>query len=519
MAGDAVTDGGFVRALLAIARAHPERVYARFEGAPMTFGALDTMSAALAAQLRRGGVAAGDRVAVMMDNSPAALATIAALARSRAVWVPINTRQRGEGLRYILEHAEPAMVIADDVHRETIEASGASRVRFGDIATTLPSPIRFDETEVAGDGLVAGDDLLAIMYTSGTTGPPKGVCVTHRMLGFAGEGVALASDAAAGDVLFMWEPFFHIGGAQMLVLPLMGDVTLAVAPRFSASRFWDQVRAARATHIHYLGGILQILLKQPASDLDRRHRVRIAWGGGCPVETWRAFEERFGVRVRECYGMTEASSITTYNDAGVVGAIGRPVPWLEVDVVDARGRSASAGVRGEIVVRARQAGPLSAGYFRDPAATARALRDGALHTGDLGSRDANGLFYFHGRLTDSIRCRGENVSAWEIERVVAAHPAVEECAVIGVAAEVGEQEIKLFVKPKADAGIDPRALTEWLTERVAAYQVPRYVAVVDDFPRTPSLRIVKRELSAATDACFDRLAGTTPARRSGSSGG
>jgi carnitine-CoA ligase len=505
------TAPGFVRRLLEIARLNPDRVYARFERDPITFGTLDRTSAALAASLRRARIMAGERVAVMMENSPAALAVIVALARAGVVWVPINTRQIGDGLRYILDHAEPAMMIVDDSYRDVIAKSGATpkgrTLASDDLQTILASPSPFDET--AADG----DDLLAIMYTSGTTGPPKGVLVTHRMLGFAGEGVALAGDIAAGDVLFMWEPFFHVGGAQMLVLPMVRDVTLAVAQRFSATRFWDQVRASAATHIHYLGGIIQILLKQPATDLDRRHRVRIAWGGGCPVDAWRPFEERFGVRVRECYGMTEASSITTYNDAGVVGSIGTPVPWLSVEVCDESGRQVPTGDRGEIVVRATRPGPLFAGYFRDPDATARALRDSggqgqarALHTGDLGSRDADGRFYFHGRLTDSIRCKGENVSAWEIERVVAGHPAVEECAAIGVAAEVGEQDIKLFVKPRPGADVDPRALVAWLTERLASYQVPRYVALVDDFRRTPSQRIVKRDLPTATDGCFDRMA-------------
>jgi crotonobetaine/carnitine-CoA ligase len=505
------TGAGFVRRLLEIARDDPDRVYARFDGAGVTFGALDAMSAALAADLRRAGVAAGDRVAVMMDNSPPALAVIVALARAGIVWIPINTRQIGEGLRYILDHAEPAAMIVDDAYRDVITKSGGAvkgRVLASDdLRAILASSQRFDEPAANGD------DLLAIMYTSGTTGPPKGVLVTHQMLRFAGEGVALAGDIVGGDVLFMWEPFFHVGGAQMLVLPMIRDVTLAVSQRFSATRFWDQVRAARATHIHYLGGIIQILLKQPPSDLDRRHDVRIAWGGGCPVEAWRPFEDRFGVRVRECYGMTEASSITSYNDAGAVGSIGTPVPWLSVEICDEQGLPVGVGHRGEIVVRATRPGPLFSGYFKDPVATARALRDregtgraDTLHTGDLGSRDADGRLYFHGRLTDSIRHRGENVSAWEVERVVAGHPAVEECAAIGVAAEIGEQDIKLFVKPKAGEQVDPRVLVAWLTDRLASYQVPRYIAFVDDFRRTPSQRIVKRDLSTATDGCFDRMA-------------
>jgi len=276
--------------------------------------------------------------------------------------------------------------------------------------------------------------------------------------------------------------------------------------RFSASRFWQQVRDAGATHIHYLGGILQILLKQPPGPLDRGHGVRIAWGGGCAAEVWRPFEERFGVEIRECYGMTEASSITTYNDNGVVGSVGKPVPWLTVELRDENDGPVATGERGEIVVRAIQKNAIFPGYFRNPEATAKALRNGALYTGDLGVFDGEGNLFFLGRMTDSVRCKGENVSAWEVERVVAMHPAVEDCAMIGVAAEVGEQDIKLFVKPKPGETVDPAALSAWLAERLAPYQNPRYIAVIDEFERTPSQRIMKHKLSKDTAGCWDRLA-------------
>jgi crotonobetaine/carnitine-CoA ligase len=307
-------------------------------------------------------------------------------------------------------------------------------------------------------------------------------------------------------VLLTWEPLYHIGGAQLLVLPLIREVTLAMIPRFSARRYWQQARDHGATHIHYLGGILQILLKQPPGPLDRSHGVRVAWGGGCPREVWRPFVERFGVEMRECYGMTEACSITTYNDTGVVGAVGRPVPWFTVELRQSDGGAVPPGGRGEIVVRTSRPGALFPGYFRNPEATAAALRDGALLTGDLGSFDAAGNLFFHGRVTDNVRVKGENVSAWEVEHVAAAHPGIEDCAMIGVASEVGEADIKLFVKPKPGTGLDLAALSAWLGTRLAPYQNPRYLALVTEFERTPSQRIMKHKLSRDTEGCFDRLA-------------
>jgi crotonobetaine/carnitine-CoA ligase len=323
------------------------------------------------------------------------------------------------------------------------------------------------------------------------------------MLRLAGEAAALVSNPAPGDVLYVWEPLFHIGGAQMLVLPMIRAVRLAIAPGFRARSFWGDVRAAHATHIHYLGGILQILLQQAESPLDRSHGVHIAWGGGCPAEIWAAFEARFGLKIRECYGMTESSSITTANLDGPIGSVGKPVPWFEVAILDAADQPVDAGVRGEMVVTARQAGALTQGYFRDGEATARAFAGGRFRTGDLASYDTEGNVYFHGRTTDSVRVRGENVAAAEVEAVVRQHPAVDDCAIIGVAAEVGEAEIKLFITLRPGATLAAAELSAWLTGRLARYQRPRYIAVLDTFQRTPSARIMKHVLSRRTDDCWD----------------
>jgi len=170
------------------------------------------------------------------------------------------------------------------------------------------------------------------------------------------------------------------------------------------------------------------------------------------------------------------------------------------------GEPVAIGERGEIVVRSTLSGAITRGYLSNPEVTARALRDDAFHTGDLGSFDAAGNMYFHGRMTDNVRVRGENVSALEVEQVAAKHPAVEDCAMIGVAAEIGEQDIKLFVQRRTGAALGPQELSDWLAERLAPYQNPRYIVMVDEFEHTASQRIMKHKLTTLSAAAWDRMA-------------
>jgi crotonobetaine/carnitine-CoA ligase len=500
------TDDGFAPLFERLAAATPERIFARIGERTLTLGALEQRSAVLAAWLRHNGVQPGDRVALMLRNGETALAAMLAIARTGAVWVPVNTQAVGDNLAYVLEHSGPRIVITEPDLMQLIATCGADlrsaiTIEAGALPLGQQSP-----TSGFAAASVAVDAPFAIMYTSGTTGRPKGVLVSHRMLRLAGEAAALVSGARDGDVLYLWEPLFHIGGAQMMVLPLIRSVTLVIAERFSASRFWLDIKAGGATHLHFLGGILQILLKQPPAPLDRGHGVRIAWGGGCPEDVWRQFEERFGVAIRECYGMTECSSFTTANLDGPIGSVGRPLPWFDVALVNKAGGQVAVGERGEMVVRERLPGALTRGYFKAPEATAKALRSGAFYTGDIASADAAGNLYFHGRMTDSVRVGGENVSAAEVEEVARKHPAIEDCVMIGVAADVGEAAIKLFVKPKAGMSLLPPALSDWLERRLARYQRPRYITIVEEFERTPSLRIMKHKLSKRTDDAWDALA-------------
>ena len=407
--------------------------------------------------MREIGLAPGDAVALMIRNSPIAVALLFAIAKARAIWVPINVQGRGENLGYIFNHSGPKLVIADPDLLPVITASGANltAAKIFAIREVQAFAKRRRCSAALERACARGrrDIFRHVHVRHDRASKGRSRLPSHAASFGRGGRARVGSACRQRDV--------HVGAAlphrrradDRAAADARGDAR--AGPQFSASRFWRQVRESGATHIHFLGGILQILLKQPPSDLDRAHGARIAWGGGCPREIWRPFEERFGMQIRECYGMTECSSITTYNDNGTLGAVGKPTPWFEVELIDAAGAKVSTGERGEIVVRTSLPGAITRGYLSNPEATARALRGDAFYTGDLGSFDVDGNMYFHGRMTDNVRVRGENVSAMEVEQVAAKHPAVEDCAMIGVAAEIGEQEIKLFVKRKPGRGTRP----------------------------------------------------------------
>jgi crotonobetaine/carnitine-CoA ligase len=484
-------------------------VYCRQASGELTITELERLSNKIANALEARGIGPGSRVATMLGNSVEHICLFFALAKRGACQIPINIHLRGDGLAYILRSCECDCLIAEADLSETLQPILAELPlanliwRGTDHAGTDFSSLINHQDETAHPVAIDPDAVIYICYTSGTTGLPKGVMLTDRMLRVAAWTAGRAGAPQDGDVYHLWTPFYHIGGCEILILGLQRRVTLALVPKFSVSRFWDEVREFKATHMQFLGGVLALLLKQPASPGDRDHGLRAAFGGGCPEAIWRAFEERFGVPIRECYGLTECSSFATQNLKGKVGSVGKPLPWLDITLVDDEGREVAPGERGEIWIRERVPGVLTKGYWRNPEATAATLVNGTLRTGDLARCDADGDFIYLGRKKDSLRRRGENIAAFEVERILNQHPDVDESAVIGVPNEIQDEDIKAVLRLREDSHLDPLDLIKWCEGRMAYFQMPRFISFVQEFPRTPSQRIRKEALSRDISDCWD----------------
>jgi len=239
---------------------------------------------------------------------------------------------------------------------------------------------------------------------------------------------------------------------------------------------------------------------QPEAEIDKTHGARIAWGGGCPVEVWEDFARRYAVEIREGYGMTETSSFSTINIGGPVGSVGKAADFFDVEVMAEDGTPCVDGETGEICVREREPGVLTVGYYNNDAATAEARRGDWFLTGDFGVRNADGYISFKGRKKHSIRRRGENISSAQVEMAINDHPQVSETAVIGVKDDMGDEELKVYVLPADPADLDIPAIAEWCKGQMAAFQVPRFWAVVDSFPKTPTQRIQKHLLPQTQEA-------------------
>jgi crotonobetaine/carnitine-CoA ligase len=309
--------------------------------------------------------------------------------------------------------------------------------------------------------------------------------------------------AQPGDVFLFWEALHHGSGVAVAIAALIGRFQLAMLESFSASRFWDDARRHGATHIHYLGSVLPMLLKQPVRADDRQHGVRIAWGGGCPSHIWQEFADRFGVTMREGYGLSELITFVTANLDGTPGSIGKPLSYYEVTLLDDDGAAVRTGEKGEIAVHACDPRLGFLGYFKNPQADAAARRGDLFLTGDLAHADADGHLFYAGRKKDMLRRRGINISAWDVESVFAEHEAIAEVALVGVPSDLGEDELKLFVRLRDGVRVEPLELIRWSSQRLPYFQIPRYIEFIDAFPKTPTQRIQKKELSRDVVGVWD----------------
>ena len=430
-----------------------------------------------ARDLRARGVHPGDAVVAMLENSIEFVAAWFGAALAGARFVPLNTRLRGETLRYIVQDAKARVLVADASFAECLAAAGADGIV--EAQSWLASLADGDRGAADAEGGL-------VIYTSGTTGRPKAVEWTSetQALHAWSYGAELVP-VGEGEHCYSCLPLFHVTCMGVAMSALIRGATVHIDPRFSVSQFWPRIAETRAVFFPYVGSILSLLLKDERS--APTHGVRSAMGAAAPAETFSRFQERFGIALLETYGQTELGAIWLANHARVAGSVGRGCPRADFRLVPVAGIDLAS----ELQVRPTVAHAMMAGYRGNPAANAEAYADGWYRTRDLMTVDAEGNYYFGGRLADCVRRRGENVSCFEVEQAVLRNPRVLEAAVVGVDSELGEQDLALYYVPRPAATLEPPELHAWCRAQLADFMVPRYVVPVSEFPKTQTQRVQK----------------------------
>ncbi len=477
---------------------------------PLTYADFSLRVDAAARALHARGLRAGDRVGVMATNSANMVTLLFALARLGAIFVPVNPEFGAREAGYILQHAgvravattPAALATAREAVAELrpapwfflLEGETADLPRFDAMRDAAPV------VELPNAG--TPDATVLMLYTSGTTGFPKGVMHSQRNFVLAGEGFVARMWLQPEERLMCILPMFHINALfYSLAGTLAAGASLVLVPKFSASSFWRTAAASGATQVNIIAAIGNILARRPREEFDPRHRLRVIYGAPITPDLERTFREEFNVPVMiEGYGMTEIPGACNnpYDGERRANSMGLParhpdpgVKFAELRVVDDDGVDVADGVAGELWVRTPI---LMQGYYKDPEQTAASLHEGWFKTGDLVRRDADGYYYFVARKKDIIRRRGENISGAEIDRVIDDHPAVVRSAAIPVPSELGEDEILVAIVPKPGASISAEEIAAWCRQRLAAIKVPRYVAFVDALPTTATERVQKFQL-------------------------
>ena len=354
------------------------------------------------------------------------------------------------------------------------------------------------------------EDMALIMYTSGTTGPPKGVVyrydrTTVKRLCFMA-GITLKEN----DIMYTPLPLFHGNALFLTVTVAMATrASVVLSRRFSASRFWEEVRRYNATTFNALGTMIPILMKQPEKLTDSQNRVRYVWSAACPAEMWEAFEKRFNTKIYEGYGAVDGGGKAIFNyGTGPVGSLGMPNKRVGIyRLVDDNGNDVPQGEPGELIWKIG-ASKVSVEYYKNEKATNKKVRDGWLYTGDLLRADEEGYLYFVGRNTESMRKGGENVSAYEVEHVIMKHPAVEDAAVYAVPSDLAEDDIMATITLVEGKGLEEKDLVDFLQDKLAKFAIPRYIRITDEIPKTSTHRVIKKELQdlGVTEDTYDAKA-------------
>lgn len=478
--------------------------------------------------LSRLGAAPGRPVLLMLDNHLDFAVGWLGLALVGAVEVPVNTAYRGSMLAYLIEDSDAEVIVIENRYCERLAqvADRLSTLRTVVVRGGSGSALSRDRFEVVRlDALLDATpatpveaqpwDLTAIMYTSGTTGPSKGVLVSHaHAYGYCTP--TLFDACGPDDRALVTLPLFHIGGQWAGVYnALIASAEAVVLDGFHATTYWDDVRRYGATYTLMLGAMAGFLYRQPQRPDDADNPMTRALMVPVIPEV-ESFSERFGITIGTAYGSTEGSS-TLFSDFGDAraGVCGRLRDDFEARIVDENDIEVPAGEVGELVLRAREPWSVMAGYHGKPEATVEVWRNQWLHTGDAFVIDADGRYRFIDRRDDALRRRGENISSFEVESAINEHPAVQESAAVAVASEHTEDEILAVVALLPDAEVTPEQLCAFLAENLPYFMVPRYVRLVDALPKTPTEKIQKKELRAAgvTEDTWDREAAGLTVRR------
>lgn len=479
------------------------------------FATLDRESDQLARGFLAQGLTRGDRVATLMPNSMDQVIAWFAAAKIGAIAAPLNIALGPQDLAHTLADVNPALLLMDQAGSQCfdrIDAAAARNARLvvsEDVerAGAIPLTDLYLNQGAPLNHQPSPGDTSCIIYTGGTTGLPKGVQLSHFYYIVAAYRWAEAFRVTPEDHHYSVLQFYHIGiRSNAIISPLVNGYASTIDSWFSVRNYWKRVRETEATLIDPMGTMFTLLYQQPASELDRAHKARAAWGAAAmlPPGVASGFSERFGVYLVPVFGGTEIGGSAVVNSPiGTPhreGTCGRANGWCEVQIVDENDVALPTDTVGEIVVRPTIPFSMMNGYHNAAARTVECWRNLWFHTGDLGSLDEDGYLKFVGRQAHWLRRRSENISAYEVESAIAAHPDVSEVIIVGVPSELGEDEVKAFVIPVAGSDLAPEEIVDWCEQRLARFKVPRFIEFVSEFPRSAAKQEIERhKLKAMTN--------------------